>query len=98
MAAKKIERREMKGLRAWSRRVALAYLGAFGVASDEIARLFERFVQRGERVEKNVRKMVRQNGKEARHLAHELQKEQKAAAAKANKSFKKAVKKVEALA
>lgn len=98
MAVKKVEHREMRGLREFSRKVALAYLGAFGVAGDEFVKLFELFVKRGERVEIDVRKRVQQNGREARHLAHEIQKEQKAATAKASKSLKKAVKRVEALA
>jgi len=98
MAVKKIEPKKTSSVREWSRKVALAYLGAFGVASDEFGKLFELFVNRGERVQKDVRKMVQQNGKEARHLVHEMQKEQKTATARASHALKKAGKKVEALA
>lgn len=95
MAVKKIEIKEPNAVYKFSRKAALAYLGAFGVAGDELGKLFNRFVDRGERVQISARKMMRQNRKEVRNLAHEVQKEQKAALHRANKSMKKAAKRVE---
>lgn len=94
MATKKIESKE-KNVREVVRRIALAYVGAFGVAADEFGKLFELFVTRGERIEKDARKIVKQNSKEVNHFAKEVQKEQKQAVAKATKSVKKASKRVE---
>lgn len=95
MAVKKIELKEPNALYKFSRKAALAYLGAFGVAGDEISKMFNRFVDRGERVQISARKMMKQNRKDVRNLAHEVQKEQKAAFTRANKSVKKAAKRVE---
>lgn len=77
------------------RKVALAYVGAFGVAGDEFGKLFERFVERGERVEIDARKMLNQNRKQVVKFAGQVDKERKAAAVRANKTVKKAVKQVE---
>lgn len=65
-------------------KVLLAYIGAFGVLGDELGVLFERFVKRGERMEKDLRKLVREG-----------QKEQRAAFARAEKTAKRAAKKIE---
>jgi hypothetical protein len=64
-----------------------AYMGAFGMAGDEFVRLFNLFVKRGERMEKDVRKLVK-----------EAQKEQAKVTVRAEKAVKKAVKRVEAVA
>jgi hypothetical protein len=95
MAVKKVEIKEPNKFRQMSRKVALAYVGAFGVAGDELGKLFGKFVTRGEVMQKDARKMVKENRKEVRHLAVQMQKEQKAAVARANKSVRKAVKRVE---
>ncbi len=94
MAAKKMEHKE-KNVREVMRKVALAYVGAFGVAADELGKLFELFVTRGERMEKDARKIVKQNSKEVNQFAKEMQKEQKQTVAKVTKSVKKASKRVE---
>lgn len=98
MATKKIEDKQTKRLMDFTRKVVLAYVGAFGVAADEFGKLFDRFVVRGERIEKEARKLVKQNEKDMRHFAQQVQKEQKVAVAKANKNVKRAVKRIEALA
>ncbi len=95
MAAKNGKTPETNRALEFTRKAALAYVGAFGVAADELGKLFEKFVTRGERIEKDARKLVKQNGKEVRHLATQVQKQQKANVAKVNKSVKKAVKQVE---
>lgn len=95
MAVKKIEHKEQAGFKGMARQVALAYVGAFGVLGDELGKLFERFVARGERMEKDARKLAKQNGKQVRQLTQQAQKEQRAAVAKVNKSVKKTVKQVE---
>src|SRR5438034_8312394 len=76
---------EANNVREFSRKAALAYVGAFGVAADEFGNLFEKFVTRGEQ-------MVKQNEKQVRQFAAQVQKEQKANVARANKTVKKAVK------
>lgn len=95
MAEKKMLVKEQNRFMEFTRKVALAYIGAFGVAGDELGKLFERFVTRGERIEQEARKMAKQNDKQVRQFAHDMQKEQKAAVARANKTVKKAVKRVE---
>lgn len=95
MAEKKMLVKEPNRFMEFTRKVALAYIGAFGVAGDELGKLFERFVTRGERIEQDARKMAKQNDKQVRQFAHDMQKEQKAAVAHANKTVKKAVKRVE---
>ncbi len=95
MAEKKMLVKEPNRIMEFTRKVALAYIGAFGVAGDELGKLFERFVTRGERIEQEARKMAKQNDKQVRQFAHDMQKEQKAAVARANKTVKKAVKRVE---
>lgn len=98
MAEKKLEMKEPNRFMEFTRKVGLAYIGAFGVVGDEAGKLFETFVTRGERMQKDARKMMKQSGKEVRQLAHEAQKEQKHAVARANKTVKKAVKNIQALA
>lgn len=93
--ATKTTQMEMNNVRELSRKAALAYVGAFGVAADELGILFEKFVTRGEQMQQDARKMVKQNGKQVRLFAARVQKEQKANVARANKTVKKAVKRVE---
>ena len=81
--------------REFAHKAALAYVGAFGVAADELGKLFELFVTRGEQMEKDARKLAKQNGKQVRLFATQVQKEQKATAVRANKTVKQAVKRVE---
>lgn len=95
MATKNGKSQETNRLMEFSRKAALAYVGAFGVAADELGKLFELFVTRGERMEIDARKLVKQNGKEVRQFAQQVRKEQKVAATRANKAVKKAVKRVE---
>ena len=95
MAAKKVENKEMNRFMELSRKAALAYVGAFGVMADEMGKLFETFVTRGERMEKDARKLMKEGNKEVRQFTHQVRKEQKAAVARANKTVKKAVKQVE---
>ncbi len=95
MAVKKVEMKEPNRFMEFTRKMALAYVGAFGVAGDELGKLFETFVTRGERMQQDARKMARQSNKDVRQFAHEVQKEQKTAMARANKTVKKAVKRVE---
>jgi poly(hydroxyalkanoate) granule-associated protein len=94
MATKK-QIQEPNRVRQVSRKVALAYIGAFGVAGDELAKLFERLVERGESMEKRARKMMNQNGKQVRHLTVNFEREPKANSAQAPKSPRKTVKRVE---
>lgn len=95
MATKKVELHETNRVVEFTRKVALAYVGAFGVVGDELGKLFAQFVARGEQMEKNARKLVKRNDKQVRQLAAKFEKEQKANVARANKSVKKAVKRVE---
>lgn len=95
MAVKKIEMKENNRFMEFTRKVGLAYIGAFGVAGDEMGKLFERFVTRGEMIQKDARKMAKENNLQVRQFAHEMQKERKDAVAKANKAVKKAVKRAE---
>lgn len=95
MATKNGKTAEMNSMREMGRKAALAYVGAFGVAADEAGKLFERFVKRGERVEKDARVMMQQNEKQLRQLAMRVKREQKANVVQANKTVKKAVKRVE---
>jgi polyhydroxyalkanoate synthesis regulator phasin len=84
---------ELNGTHDWMEfphKVLLAYVGAFGVAGDEFAKLFELFVKRGERVEKDARKFVNREEKQVRKFATQVQKEQRA-------TIRKAVKRVEAI-
>ena len=64
-----------------------AYMGAFGMVRDGAERLFNLLVRRGERVETDVRQVV----KDAR-------KEQTKVTAKAQKAVKKAAKRARAVA
>jgi len=86
---------EYNNVREFTRKAALAYVGAFGVAADELGKLFEKFVTRGEQMQLDARKMVKQNEKQVRQFAAQIQKDQKANVARANKTVKKAVKRVE---
>lgn len=95
MATKKAEPQQMHRMRELSRKVMLAYVGAFGVISDEAGKLFERFVNRGEEMEKELRLRAKRNDKQVRHFAGQLKKEEKATVARANKAVKKAVHRVE---
>ena len=103
MAAKKGPVKSTKSPRAnqirlsreFAHKAALAYVGAFGVAADELGKLFELFVARGEQMEKDARKFVKRNDKPVRQSADQVKKEQRATAANANKTVKKAVKRVE---
>jgi hypothetical protein len=98
MATKKIEGKEENALVEFGRKVVLAYVGMFGIAGDKLNEWFELFVERGEVIEKDARKMVKREEKHARKLAANLQKQEKAAVHKAQKTVKHAVKKVEAIA
>ena len=95
MAEKKMLVKEPNRFMEFTRKIALAYVGAFGVVGDELGKMFETFVTRGERMQKDARKMVKEGNKEVRQFAHDVQKEQKAAVVRANKTVKKAVKRVE---
>src|SRR4051794_24361977 len=86
---------ETNNVREFTRKAALAYVGAFGVAADELGRLFYKFVTRGEQVELDARKLVKQNEKQVRQFAAQVQKEQKTNVAHANRTVKKAIKRVE---
>lgn len=92
---KKTKDQETNGFMEFTRKVGLAYIGAFGVMGDEAGKLFERFVERGEVAQQAARKRMKQNGKDVRQFAQQVQKQEKHAVAKANKSVKKAVKRVE---
>lgn len=98
MATKKMEVEHANGFVEFGRKVVLAYVGAFGVASDKLGEWFELFVERGEVVEKDARKIVKREEKQVRKFAADMQKQEKAAVHKAEKTVKKAVKKVEAIA
>jgi hypothetical protein len=78
-----------------SRRVGLAYIGAFGIMGDELYRLFERFVTRGERMEREARKRMKRNTKHVQKMAAEFEHEQKANYARATKAVRKTVKRAE---
>lgn len=95
MAVKKVEHKRSNRFMEYTRKVGLAYIGAFGVAGDEMGKLFDKFVTRGEVIQQDAQKMVKSNGKQVRMFAQDMQKEQKAAVAKANKTVKKAVHRVE---
>jgi hypothetical protein len=95
MATKQEKTMDMQTMRQVGRKAALAYVGAFGVAADEAGKLFERFVKRGERMEKDARVMVQQNEKQLRQMATRMKREQKTNLVQANKTVKKAVKRVE---
>jgi len=98
MATKKVETKPANGVMEFGHKVLLAYVGAFGVMGDKLGEWFEMFVERGHVMEKDARKMVKQNEKQARKFAADLQKQEKTAVRQAEKTVKKAVKKVEALA
>ncbi len=92
MAAKTTKTVEATSVRELGRKAALAYVGAFGVAADEAGKLFERFVVRGERIEKDARKLMKQNEKQAREFATEVKNDQKANVARVKKAVKRAEK------
>ncbi len=98
MATKKVQVPETNNLVELGRKVVLAYVGMFGVAGDKLNEWFDLFVERGEVIEKDARKLVKREEKHARKLAADLQKQEKLAVKKAQKSVKHAVKKVEAIA
>lgn len=98
MATKKVQMQETNGLVELGRKVMLAYVGMFGIAGDKLNEWFDLFVERGEVIEKDARKIVKREEKHARKLAADLQKQEKAAVHKAQKTVKHAVKKVEAIA
>ena len=76
----------------------LAYVGMFGVAGDKLGDWFELFVERGEVIEKDARKLVKREEKQVRKFAADVQKQEKAAVHKAEKTVKQTIKKVEAMA
>jgi hypothetical protein len=94
MASKK-SAYEMNRVRAASRKVGLAYIGAFGVVGDELGSLFDRFVTRGERMELDLRKRLKRNKNGANKLAADLEHETKEKTARATKSVRKTVKRAE---
>ncbi|GIL16039.1 MAG: hypothetical protein BroJett039_12120 [Chloroflexota bacterium] len=94
MATKKAEPREMNSVIEFGRKVALAYVGMFGIASDKLGEWFDLFVERGQVIEKDARKMYKREEKQMRKLAVDLQKQEKAAVKKAEKSVKQTIKKV----
>ena len=94
MAAKKTTP-ESSRLAAVSRRVGLAYIGAFGVIGDELGSLFERFVARGERIEQDARKGFKRNANGTQKMAADLENETKEKTARATKAVRKAVKRAE---
>lgn len=98
MATKKVQIQETNGLLQVGRKVVLAYVGMFGIAGDKLNEWFDLFVERGQVIEKDARKLVKREEKHARKLAADLQKQEKLAVKKAQKSVKHAVKKVEAMA
>lgn len=98
MTTKKVEVKNPNGVMEFGHKMLLAYVGAFGVMGDKLGEWFEMFVERGQVMEKDARKMVKQNEKQVRKFAADLQKQEKTAVHKAEKTVKKAVKKVEALA
>ncbi|RIK33510.1 MAG: hypothetical protein DCC52_03065 [Chloroflexi bacterium] len=111
MATKKVQIQETNGLLQVGRKVVLAYVGMFGIAGDKLNEWFDLFVERGQVIEKDARKLVKREEKHAdarklvkreekhaRKLAVDLQKQEKLAVKKAQKSVKHAVKKVEAMA
>jgi hypothetical protein len=97
MPVKKIQAKEANGLREFGRKAVLAYVGMFGIATDKLNEWFDLFVERGEEMEKDARKMMRRNEKEVRKFAADLQKQEKAAVHKAEKTVRKAVKRAEAM-
>lgn len=94
MATKKVQVQEANGLVELGRKVVLAYVGMFGIAGDKLTEWFDLFVERGEVMEKDARKLVKREEKQVRKLAADLQKQEKAAVKKAEKSVKHAAKKV----
>lgn len=94
MATKKVQVQEANGLMELGRKVMLAYVGMFGIAGDKLTEWFDLFVERGEVMEKDARKLVKREEKQVRKLAADLQKQEKAAVKKAEKSVKHAAKKV----
>jgi|GEM_PF-6325935 hypothetical protein len=97
MPVKKVQVKEGNSLREFGRKAVLAYVGMFGIATDKLNEWFDLFVERGEEMEHDARKMMRRNEKEVRKLAADLQKQEKAAVHKAEKTVKKAVKRAEAM-
>jgi hypothetical protein len=92
MTTRKIElKREPARWREMSRKIYLAYLGAFGVASDELTKLFKLFIERGERMDRSVLKQAKRGEKQVRKFAARVEKEQKA-------TIKRAAKKAQAIA
>lgn len=90
MATKKVEVPEVNGLVKLGRKVMLAYVGMFGIAGDKLTEWFDLFVERGEEMQNDTRKMVKREEKQVRKLAADLQKQEKAAVHKVQKSVKHA--------
>ncbi|MBI4675573.1 MAG: hypothetical protein HY741_28345 [Chloroflexi bacterium] len=94
MATKKQQSKRADDLMEFGHKALLAYVGAFGVVGDKVGEWFELFVERGQEMEKDARKLVKQNEKQVRKFAADLQKQEKTAVHQAEKT----VKKVKALA
>jgi len=82
MATKKVQVQETNGLLQVGRKVVLAYVGMFGIAGDKLNEWFDLFVERGQVMEKDARKLVKREEKHARKLAADLQKQEKLAVKK----------------
>lgn len=98
MATKKVQVKETNSWLEMGHKVLLAYVGVFGIASDKLVEWFDVFVERGQVMEKDTRKLVKREEKQVRKLAADLQKQEKSAVRKAEKTVRHAVKKVEAIA
>lgn len=98
MATKKVQVEEMNGFVEFGRKVVLAYVGMFGIAGDKLTEWFDLFVERGEEMEHDARKLAKREEKQVRKLAADLQKQEKATVHKAEKTVKHAAKKVGATA
>jgi transcription initiation factor IIE alpha subunit len=98
MPVKKVEPKPMNGAATLGRRVALAYLGLLAIVGEESVKLFDLFVQRGEKVEKDLRKRAERGEKDVRKLAVRFRREEHAAANHVHKTAKRTAKKVEAVA
>ena len=97
-AAKTAPVKETKSLVELGHKVLLAYVGMFGVAGDKLGDWFELFVERGEVIEKDARKLVKREEKQVRKFAADVQKQEQAAVHKAEKTVKQTIKQVEAMA
>lgn len=71
-----IEEQERNRLFEIVRKVALASIGAVGLAQDELEDFINRLVERGEIAEKDARKLMREvSEKRGKHTEHQVEKQ-----------------------